>query len=243
MSMPKRVVLYKNLEMPIENTSGASLTQTIYQHLWHQIAHLELLPGEKLSEVRLSKEFSCSRIPVREAIQLLVANGALEVQPQKGSFVTYIDIQRLERIRYIREALECKVILDGLQSNAYESAIPFFESLVARQEELAMASASELLFQLDSEFHKMFFTLTKKEFVLAHTGEKDIHYLRARMLAICLDKPSIVIEQHRAILEAIKNKDVAALEYAIHVHLNNVLTVYREHYDVFAPYMQQNEAN
>ena len=42
----------------------ANLTHIVYQHLWHEIASLHLMPGEKLSEVKLAKEFSCSRIPV-----------------------------------------------------------------------------------------------------------------------------------------------------------------------------------
>ncbi len=37
--------------------SPTNLTQNIYQYLWNEIAHLHLLPGEKLSEVKLAKEF------------------------------------------------------------------------------------------------------------------------------------------------------------------------------------------
>lgn len=33
----------------------ANLTQIVYQHLWHEIASLHLMPGEKLSEVKLAK--------------------------------------------------------------------------------------------------------------------------------------------------------------------------------------------
>lgn len=51
--------------------SPTNLTQNIYQYLWNEIAHLHLLPGEKLSEVKLAKEFDCSRVPVREASTFL----------------------------------------------------------------------------------------------------------------------------------------------------------------------------
>lgn len=38
-------------------------TDQIYLSLWNQICSLDLLPGEKLSEVRLAAEFECSRVP------------------------------------------------------------------------------------------------------------------------------------------------------------------------------------
>ena len=127
----------------------ANLTQIVYQHLWHEIASLHLMPGEKLSEVKLAKEFSCSRIPVREAVHLLAAEDALEARPQRGSFVTLINVKQLERIRYLREALEYKIMMDGYHSGCFESIVPYLESLVTRQEELLNASAYELAFQLD----------------------------------------------------------------------------------------------
>lgn len=204
----------------------ANLTQTIYHHLWHEIASLHLMPGEKLSEVKLAKEFSCSRIPVREAVHLLVSEDALEARPQRGSFVTLINLQQLERIRYLREALEYKIMMDGYHAGCFESIVPYLESLVTRQEELLNASAYELAFQLDTEFHKIFYNLTHKEFVLEHTGERDIHYMRARLMALRLENPIMMPHQHRAMVEAIKSHDEGALQKAIYEHLNNVNSIF-----------------
>ena len=103
----------------------SNLTQIIYQHLWHEIASLHLMPGEKLSEVKLAKEFNCSRIPVREAVHLLAAENALEARPQRGSYVTLINVQQLEQIRYLREALEYKIMMDGYHTGCFESIVPY----------------------------------------------------------------------------------------------------------------------
>lgn len=218
--------------------SPANLTQTIYQHLWHEISYLHLLPGEKLSEVKLAKEFNCSRIPVREAIHLLVVNDALEARPQRGSFVTYIDIQQLSRIRYLREALEHKIIMDGFYSGCFESAIPYLEFLVQRQDEMMHSCSFELAFQLDIEFHQVFYKLTNKEFVIDHTGENDIHYLRARLLALQMENPIIMPAQHSAIVNAIKTHDAPALEKAIYEHLINVNSVYNQDIPDIARYIK-----
>lgn len=152
-------------------TAPANFTTTIYQYLWHEISTLKLLPGTKLSEAKLARKFNCSRVPVREAVHLLVKEGALEARPKIGSFVTYIDLEHLERIRYLREALECKIILEGCKKNLFDPIIPYLDDLIARQRAYINASAFELAFQLDTEFHRIFYNLTHKEFVLSHTGK------------------------------------------------------------------------
>lgn len=220
--------------------SPTNLTQIIYQHLWHEIASLHLLPGEKLSEVKLAKEFSCSRIPVREAVHLLVSEDALEARPQRGSYVTLINLQQLGRIRYLREALEYKIMMDGYHSGCFDTIVPYLESLVMRQEELLNASAYELAFQLDTEFHKIFYNLTQKEFVLEHTGERDIHYMRARLLALRLEKPIMMSHQHRAIVNAIKIHDEGALQRAIYEHLNNVNIMFETLHPEIESYITKN---
>lgn len=218
-----------------------NLAQIIYRHLWHEIGSLHLMPGEKLSEVKLAREFNCSRIPVREAVHLLAAEDALEARPQRGSFVTLINLQQLERIRYLREALEYKIMMDGYHSGCFEAIVPYLESLVARQEELLNASAYELAFQLDTEFHKIFYNLTHKEFVLEHTGERDIHYMRARLLALRLENPIMMPQQHRAIVNAIKAHDEGALQKAIYEHLNNVNIIFDTLHPDIAPYITGNQ--
>ena len=82
-------------------------TDQIYLSLWNQICSLDLLPGEKLSEVRLAAEFECSRVPVREALHRLAADGAVDVFPKRGSFVSLIDRQQVEQTRYLREGNPC----------------------------------------------------------------------------------------------------------------------------------------
>ena len=207
-------------------TAPANFTTTIYQYLWHEISTLKLLPGTKLSEAKLARKFNCSRVPVREAVHLLVKEGALEARPKIGSFVTYIDLEHLERIRYLREALECKIILEGCKKNLFDPIIPYLDDLIARQRAYINASAFELAFQLDTEFHRIFYNLTHKEFVLSHTGESDIHYLRARLVALRYDDPTALPLQHQAIVDALVTHDEKGLQEAILLHLNNINVTY-----------------
>lgn len=215
-----------------------NLTQTIYQQLWHEISFFHLLPGEKLSEVKLAQNFECSRIPVREAIHLLVSADALEVRPQRGSFVTPINLQQLTQIRYLREALEYKVMMDGFRAGALDSSIPLMEYLIAQQNDALVKHNFEAAFQLDTEFHKLFYALANKEFVLEHTGEKNIHYLRARLLSLRVEGIGLTAYQHEAIIDAIRKHDETAFEKAIYVHLNNINCIYENNHPELKAYIQ-----
>lgn len=222
--------------MPSTNHT-TNISHTIYQQLRHEISTLSLAPGTKLSEVRLAKKFNCSRVPVREALHLLAAEGAVELKPQRGSFVTYIDFDQLEKVRYLREALESKVIQDGFRQGCFEAIIPYLNALIDRQQEVLNAGAFETAYQLDLEFHRIFYNLANKEFVLQHAGDKDIHYLRARLLCLQLETPPVMPAQHRAIVNAIQNRDEQALMEALSLHLNNVTSLFDRKADNLSQYL------
>ncbi len=107
-------------------------TDQIYLSLWNQICSLDLLPGEKLSEVRLAAEFECSRVPVREALHRLAADGG--GCSQRGSFVSLIDRQQVEQTRYLREVLETHVCLEAFDSGALTAICPYLCSIVEQQD-------------------------------------------------------------------------------------------------------------
>lgn len=66
-----------------------------------------LAPGERLREVALATQFSTSRVPVREALRELTADGYVELRPNAGARVaqtTAADVQVLFDMRIVLEA-------------------------------------------------------------------------------------------------------------------------------------------
>ena len=197
-------------------------TDQIYLSLWNQICSLDLLPGEKLSEVRLAAEFECSRVPVREALHRLAADGAVDVFPKRGSFVSLIDRQQVEQTRYLREVLETHVCLEAFDSGALTAIYLYLCSIVEQQRTARAMDDIATVFRLDEDFHHIFYSLAHREFVLEHTGPQNVHYRRARLLSIHHEAKETIIEQHTDILEAIRANDRERLQNAIFTHLNNV---------------------
>ncbi len=55
-------------------------------------------PGEKLSEVDLTKKMNVSRTPIREAFRQLQMEGYITVLPNKGAYVSKLPPEKIEEI-------------------------------------------------------------------------------------------------------------------------------------------------
>ena len=90
----------------------APLTTLIAQAIRDRIVAGELAPGERLVEARLSEELGVSRVPVREALRTLAADGVVTLEPRRGAAVTEYStehIQELVEVRATLEALNAKL--------------------------------------------------------------------------------------------------------------------------------------
>ena len=66
----------------------------------------ELEPGERLLQDELAERFAVSATPIREAIQLLVAEGVLSHSPYKGVQVAEVQMDDVREVYLIRCELE-----------------------------------------------------------------------------------------------------------------------------------------
>ena len=78
--------------------------------LLFNIINLELIPGSSVSENELSAELSVSRTPVREALIELSRMNLVEIQPQRGSYISKIDYNSVEESRFVRVVVENAVV-------------------------------------------------------------------------------------------------------------------------------------
>src|SRR5689334_20922572 len=136
--------------------TGASLPSAtmrgIHAQIRHDIVTLRLRPGERLSENELALRFGTSRAPVREALIRLVEEGLIEVQPQRGSFVSRISLASMERARFVREALGIAIVRRAAERGLSPAAQDKIAAALADQEK---AQADPEQFTLaDDIFHR-----------------------------------------------------------------------------------------
>ena len=215
---------------PIVDPTDISKPEEIHHYLWNRISTLELQPGTKLSEVKLAQMFSCSRIPVREAVRQLNAEGALDSQPQRGSFVSRIDMNRVRQVRYLREVLETRVVMDAYDAGLLQPLLPLLRNMLQEQQDMIRFNELIKLTDADTRFHDLFYQLQNKEFVQQHTGRHDIHYIRARRFALGIERSDDermddsvnIVSQHVRMVHAIEQGERDALEQELVHHFRNI---------------------
>ena len=142
------------------NSDSTNLTTYIVNSLKEQIINLDLLPGTKLSEIKVAKLFNCSRTPVRDSFYQLRLQGYVESRPQSGTFVTKIDLARVEEVRFVRESVEIAVLRLGIESGAFIPKVPL---LLATIGEMKSAYANQKLKRftdLDLLFHQILYLIS-----------------------------------------------------------------------------------
>ena len=100
---------------PLQQTPGARhvpLNRLVADRIRSRILAGEFEAGERLAEERLSEELGVSRMPVREALRSLAAEGIVTLEPRRGASVTvYTDeqVQELVEVRATLESLNAKL--------------------------------------------------------------------------------------------------------------------------------------
>jgi DNA-binding GntR family transcriptional regulator len=101
------------MDQHIKATLGANhspLTELVVSALRERILSGGVPPGERLVEGKLSEELGVSRMPVREALRQLAAEGLVTIEPRRGASVTSFTPQQM------RELVEVRATLEGLNA-------------------------------------------------------------------------------------------------------------------------------
>ena len=177
-----------------------------YRVIREMIVNMELTPGSKVSETELASLLNLSRTPVREALIDLEKSGVVEVLPQKGTFISYINPLLVEEARFFTFDIGKRDRFPLLCEPQYQTELNTLEENISLQEFYLQHQNYEKFLELDNEFHYLFFKITNKIKIYSLMKGLNIHFDRARTL-IFKGKPSITtLEEHKKILTAIKNK-------------------------------------
>lgn len=202
-----------------EKMSGETAREYAFRIIKNNIVSLELQPGSSISENELSKELGVSRTPIREAI--IDLNNALivEIYPQRRSYISLIDSDLVEESRFLREVLDTAVI-ELACDVATEADLTKLEENVKLQEFYLENFVPDKIMELDNDFHKTIFTITKKERIYAMKNTMMLHFDRVRTLSLVSVKDIKIVNDHRLMLEAIKNKDAVSAAALVKKHLS-----------------------
>lgn len=210
--------LEKTARLPRESTRDY-----VYGLLRDHIIRLKLKPGQLISENDIAAQLQLSRTPVREALIRLSQEQLLEVQPQRGTYVSLIDMEQVEEARFVREQLEpaiAKLACERFPAEQFirlETNLLLFERIIEEQDYAR-------LFELDVEFHQALFIGCGRERTWQIVYALNAHLSRIRMLSMASAfNWDTILEQHRAIVKAIRSKDAEQAERIMKEHVSLIV--------------------
>lgn len=195
----------------------ANLGDQTYGHLRELILSRQIPGGAEVPEGRLAERLSVSRTPMREALVRLVGEGLLERTSERSYRV---------RIVSAREFFECMQMRELLECHAIETAVPLVEDadLAELRRGLDALEGGEDDMQhwlYDNHFHS-FFAHVSGNATLAETITRMRVVARLFRISSTFHRKSEIDTEHRAVLEAVERRDVAAAKAAMLAHLRNL---------------------
>ncbi len=198
----------------------------IYEDLSEKIVELKYMPGEKISENDLSAQYGVSRHVVRSAITRLKERKLVDVYPQRGTFVSLMDMKYIETVLYVREAVEHEAAsrLYRLADQELEELVGHMrENLVRQLQAIHEGIATRDFYEIDTAFHRLFMTAAGHGDAIDLVRESFVHVKRWRNFEIRSTEHLMELyKEHLDIADLIEKKDWKGVNEALHNHLNTV---------------------
>ncbi len=197
----------------------------VYEVLREKIENLSFLPGQELDQKELSETLEVSRSPVRDALLRLERDKLVDIFPQRGTRVSFLDEEDIYQERFMRLNLELGALRKCIEKERTDGEHDIFITKLKcflMQQEAAFKSGDMVdFFRYDDEMHHMFYSECGFERIWsvlqAHSGnEHRIRILSYKSFGIAEN----VEKQHRELVDAIERKDVKAAVEIEKAHLS-----------------------
>ena len=194
---------------------GKAIAKAIHEH--------KVLPGTKLGEDELSEIYGVSRTLVRSALQGLSHEQLVDIQPNRGAFVSKPSLREAREIFEARALLEPRTARSAALRMTKEAARRLQTHIDDEHEALAQNDIGKALW-LSGVFHIEISKLADQA-----TIGRFIESLIARsslIIALYRKRDSALCEKHahHALLEALSQKDGARAEELMQSHLVDLVS-------------------
>lgn len=205
----------------LSKENGESVRDWTFRTILYNLVNLVLLPGAAVSENEVASVLGISRTPVRETFIRLTQEGLLDVYPQKGTYVSLVDEQRVEEGRYMRLCLERHTAELACDEMSSESHVALRANLQLQKLAITERCAMKF-FALDEDFHRLIFAACDKERVWEAIRKMGSHFNRVRILSLQTTDWEKILQQHEAIVAAIAGRNYQKARDAMDEHLTKV---------------------
>jgi DNA-binding GntR family transcriptional regulator len=201
---------------PLRARRGSTTPDLIAESLRDEILRGAITPGQPLRQEELADRFGVSRLPVRDALLRLEAQGLVEVFPNRGAFVVSLSAGE------VAEIYDLRILLEG---DAIERAVPRMSADDWRRIDAAREAATRSADGADWadgdwQFHRALYLPADRPRQLAMID--TLRGTVARYWSAYSALPTRTAEwlaDHDAILEACRSRAAAAARRRLGDHL------------------------
>lgn len=178
----------------------------------------EFEDGEELNQVALAEHFGVSRVPLREAMRQLQAEGLITVEAHRRAVVTGLTPETLVELFDLRTLLESYLLELALPSTSgkeLEELADICKRMEATSDRLEWLS-------LNREFHRLLYRPARRAFSLSLVEQlmgKAQRYLNLWSAGKGIERRDEANREHRRILAAAKRGDVEGATQVLRTHI------------------------
>jgi len=216
-----------------------SLSAAVIERLREKILSGELREGEQLRQDAIASEFQISRIPVREALSHLAAEGLITIHANRGAVVSALSPDEIMQLFETRAVLECYMLRCAI-ANMKEEDFQRAEGILKLYEESLEKDSEVKSWGLwNWSFHSALYAPANRPVMLSFLKTLNINCDRYTRLHLVFTRDLHRAGQaHRELLEVCKKRDpeLASAELWKHIteageYLREFIKRHRERHD------------
>ncbi len=194
------------------------MAERVYDAVKAAILGLDFPPGAIIRKTAICEWFELSRSPVSDALLKLSSEGLVDIVPQSGTRVARLSMAALREDAFLREALEVAAARHAANHRTDETLARLSRNV--EMQKMLIVDVDKT----DVAFHENIMATTGVSRLPATVRTLSQHVDRARLLL--LPEPgrlSDTVEEHKLILNAIRDKNSVAAQKAMRNHVQQLI--------------------
>ncbi len=189
-------------------------------------------PGERIRQQELAGRHGASRVPVREALRILEAEGLVTIVANAGSWVSRLSAQECTELYQLRERLEPLLLSYSV------AALPagVIERLQGLADAMQRSADVEEFIRLDRTFHLLSYSAAATIMLgdtISRLWNRTQHYRRAYTRMFRAERDDSVHYDHQLLVVALRNRDTDDAERVLAAHIRRTRLALARHPEIF----------
>jgi DNA-binding GntR family transcriptional regulator len=215
-----------------EAVPGPPASQRIAADLRQAILGGSIRPGERVRQEEVAQRLGASRLPVREALRMLEAEGLIEHEANKGARVPRLDRHEVDVIYQMRERLEPLALTESIPglTDADLRELEQIQQLIESDTDLGR------FLELDRAFHLLTYSacrIDQLSSMVVRLWNSTQHYRRAYVSISGPGRRWVINAEHRLLLDSIERRDATDAERYLSGHIRRTRIELARHPEIF----------